>query len=329
MPKISIIIPVYNVEKYLRKCLDSICNQTLRDIEIICINDSSTDNSLTILKEYAKKDNRIKIIDFEQNEGVAVARNRGIDIAMGEYLGFVDSDDFVDLDFYERLYIKSKSDNADIVIGNYERVDNVKSYKYNDLEKIKSSKYNLFSHCSAIYKRKKIIDNKIKYLEKMPVNEDVYFAVKALYFSNIVSIVDDVYYHYYCRENSATMQVRDLQITSDYLSSILVIFDFFNSENISSYDLKVLVEKYFYYALEIFVKSPRKMQKDLNNLIFNLYDNINSKKFNFDSNIKEIFLDLKRENFEKLELDTKIWQKERYKAQLKDLKKAFLLNNKK
>ena len=102
MPKISVIVPVYNVEKYLARCLDSIINQTLADIEIICINDGSTDNSLEILNDYAKKDSRIKIID-QTNAGLSCARNAGMQIAQGEYIGFVDSDDWIDLDFYEKL----------------------------------------------------------------------------------------------------------------------------------------------------------------------------------------------------------------------------------
>ena len=115
MPKVSVIIPIYNTEKYLRKCLDSVCNQTLSDIEIICVNDCSTDNSLEILEEYASKDNRIKLIDFKENKGAAVARNAGIDEAKGEYIGFVDSDDFIDLDFYEKLYNKAVKSGADCV----------------------------------------------------------------------------------------------------------------------------------------------------------------------------------------------------------------------
>ena len=93
MVTLSVIVPVYNTEKYLRECLDSVINQTLKDIEIICINDGSTDRSLDILKEYALKDNRIKIID-KKNEGVAAARNDGIRIANGEFVCFMDSDDY-------------------------------------------------------------------------------------------------------------------------------------------------------------------------------------------------------------------------------------------
>ena len=92
MPKVSVIIPVYNVEKYLKQCLDSVVNQTLKDIEIICVNDGSTDNSLEILEEYAQKDNRIIIIS-QENQGQSVARNIALEKATGEYVGFVDSDD--------------------------------------------------------------------------------------------------------------------------------------------------------------------------------------------------------------------------------------------
>ena len=102
MTKISVIIPVYNSEKFLKKCLDSIINQTLNDIEIICIDDGSTDKSLRILNNFADKDNRITIIN-QKNSGPSAARNKGIENAKGEYIGFVDSDDWIDLDFYEKL----------------------------------------------------------------------------------------------------------------------------------------------------------------------------------------------------------------------------------
>lgn len=96
MEKVSVIIPIYNVGLYIRKCLDSIVNQTLKNIEIICINDGSTDNSIGIVEEYAKLDNRIKVIDFKENKGVSIARNTGINQANGEYISFIDPDDFID-----------------------------------------------------------------------------------------------------------------------------------------------------------------------------------------------------------------------------------------
>ena len=94
-PKVSILVPCYNVEKYLKQCLDSIVNQTLQDIEIICINDGSTDSTLDIIKQYAKNDDRFVVID-KQNEGYGKSMNRGLDAATGEYIGIVESDDWIE-----------------------------------------------------------------------------------------------------------------------------------------------------------------------------------------------------------------------------------------
>ena len=113
--KVSIIIPVYNVEKYLRQCLDSIVNQTLKEIEVICINDGSTDNSPIILEEYEKKDPRIRVIT-QENMGSGVARNRAIQQAKGKYIGFMDSDDWADPTMFEKLYENAELNNSDIVM---------------------------------------------------------------------------------------------------------------------------------------------------------------------------------------------------------------------
>ena len=103
MPKISIIIPCYNVEKYIKQCLESVVNQTLKDIEIICINDGSTDSTLEILREYENRDNRIKVIS-KQNSGYGASMNIGLETAKGEYVGIVESDDYVELNIFQTLY---------------------------------------------------------------------------------------------------------------------------------------------------------------------------------------------------------------------------------
>ncbi len=128
MPKISVVIPVYNAEKYLRECLDSVVNQTLNDIEIICVNDGSTDNSLKILEEYTSQDNRIKIINKE-NGGVHTARNIGMEKTKtcGDYTIFLDADDFFDLRMFEKLYNKAIETNCDIVA--------CETYDYDDVTK--------------------------------------------------------------------------------------------------------------------------------------------------------------------------------------------------
>ena len=113
--KVSVIIPVYNVEQYLNQCLDSVINQTLKDIEIICVDDGSTDNSFKMLEEYAQKDNRIKVI-HQKNKGAAAARNEGLYIAQGKYLSFLDSDDFFEIDMLEQMYNCAEKYNTDIVV---------------------------------------------------------------------------------------------------------------------------------------------------------------------------------------------------------------------
>ena len=120
MAKVSIIVPIYNVEQYLEECMDSIVGQTLEDLEIICVNDGSTDGSLDILKKYAAADDRIIIIDKE-NEGYGCAMNDGLDRATGDYVGIVEPDDYVDIHMYEDLYHIAEEKNLDIVKADFYR----------------------------------------------------------------------------------------------------------------------------------------------------------------------------------------------------------------
>ena len=126
MPKISVIVPVYNVEKYLRKCIESILNQTFREFELILVDDGSTDSSGKICDEYALKDSRIKVI-HKENGGASSARNAGLDVAKGEYIGFVDSDDWIEMDMYGELYRLIKENNTDISVCG---INNIKDIKY-------------------------------------------------------------------------------------------------------------------------------------------------------------------------------------------------------
>ncbi|MCR5700015.1 MAG: glycosyltransferase [Candidatus Saccharibacteria bacterium] len=118
MIKVSILVPIYNVEQFLPECLDSLVNQTLKEIEIICINDGSKDDSLKIIKEYAKKDKRIKIID-KKNSGYGDSMNQGLKKATGEYIGIVESDDFIDTDAFEKLYTIAKKQRVEVVKSNF------------------------------------------------------------------------------------------------------------------------------------------------------------------------------------------------------------------
>lgn len=147
MFKVSVIVPVFDVEKYLRQCLDSIVSQSLKDIEIICVDDGSTDGSLNILKEYESKDSRVKVI-CQQNNGVSSARNRGLEIAQGEYIYFADSDDYLESDSLDKLYSLSKDKDLDLLIFklvNFDEKGNM-DYSYSDMPFLSEIEKETFSY---------------------------------------------------------------------------------------------------------------------------------------------------------------------------------------
>ncbi len=237
MPKISVIIPVYNAEKYLPRCLESVLNQTLPDIEVICINDCSPDNCLSILKEYAQRDSRIKLIDFKENRGAAAARNIGIDEAQGEYIGFVDSDDFVDLDFYEKLYNRAIETDADAVKGTFLCYNNDKEESSlileHDLnEKIKVNKaYFYFTFTTAIYRRIFIKKNGIKFPEGLVHFEDPCFTVKAALFYNKVEIVENINYYYTDNKHSISRENKNIELVKSLIKGANNIMNILNQYN--------------------------------------------------------------------------------------------------
>ena len=245
MPKVSVIIPIYNTEKYLRKCLDSVCNQTLSDIEIICVNDCSTDNSLEILEEYASKDNRIKLIDFKENKGAAVARNAGIDEAKGEYIGFVDSDDFIDLDFYEKLYNKAVKSGADCVKSNMvlENLNNNIAIKeYHNLIDVQKNKLTLNHIPTTLIKKTFLRNNNITFPESLKSSEDCVFEVMIGVNANHIDIVDNTFYHYIFNNQSLNnTEVYSIEKIKNLLLSFEIIVDYANSHKLSEIDYKNLI----------------------------------------------------------------------------------------
>lgn len=232
------------MEKYLPKCLESLIKQTLKDIEIICVNDGSMDNSLAILKEFASKDSRIKIID-NQHQGVAKTRNTGIEQSTGEYIGFVDSDDYIDIDFFEKLYNSATKSNSDIAIASilkHKNFFNIYNAKYTKEEtaitiqdKIKlceDKKHFFFYAWNKIYHSGFIKENNIKFSEGQ-IYEDVMFAIKALYYSNKIISVYGTKYHYIEHENSLTKyKDKTGEKEHDLIKAYSELQEFCNSKNI-------------------------------------------------------------------------------------------------
>ena len=288
MTKVSVIIPIYNTEKYLKRCLDSVCNQTLSDIEIICINDCSTDNSLEILREYSAKDERVKVIDFKKNKGAAVARNIGIDEAQGEYIGFVDSDDFVDLDFYEKLYTKAIETGADIVKGEIcelaEDGSLMESFGYDINDEIRLNKaYFYHSFTSAIYHREFLLANKIRFPESISHFEDPYFAIKSAIFCNKIEIVDEKKYYYQRHSQSETNKELGLKIVEETKKSILLIVDGLNNSSVS--DLHYSIVSGFLHEHIISLCKKTLSQREIYNEVLEILKQYRrqTKKIKFDN----------------------------------------------
>ena len=199
-PKVSVIVPCYNVSLYIERCLDSLINQTLADIEIICVDDRSTDNTLQIIQMYAKKDKRIKIIKHEVNKGVAVARNSALDVAKGEYIGFVDPDDYVDTNFYEKLYNAVVSTNSIVAKANVicfsNAVNDFVNYHSNELIK-RDILYFSSSFWSAIYNRKFLEKHSIRFPDEIRTAQDTVFLTMVTINTSAITFVEDTFYHYY------------------------------------------------------------------------------------------------------------------------------------
>lgn len=215
MKKVSIIVPVYNTAKYLNGCIKSLLHQTLEDIEIILINDGSPDESESIIKKY--KDKRIKYIS-KKNEGIGKTRNLGIDSATGEYISFIDSDDYVEPNFCETMYEKAIKDNCDIVICDYyeDRFDGLKEIRFPTFpDSSLKENPNIISMvnlgpCNKIYKRNLFKNKDNRFVENLKY-EDAPLVVKLLLSAQKIGKVDECLAHYVIHENSETT-IRDERI---------------------------------------------------------------------------------------------------------------------
>ena len=206
--KVSIIVPVYNSEQYISKCLDSILGQTYKNIELIIINDGSKDNSLNICKKYYENNkNIIKLIN-NKNQGVAKTRNDGIKISTGKYIMFIDNDDFIDKDYIEKYVRSIENNNSDIVIGGYRRVNTKNKTLFTKIMKNEVYRYIQLAPWGKIYKRDFLIKNELQFLD-YSLGEDVYFNVCAYFCTNKISIIDYVGYNWFYNENSVSNSIQN------------------------------------------------------------------------------------------------------------------------
>lgn len=281
MPKISIIVPIYNSEKYLKECLDSLVNQTFKDIEIICVNDGSTDNSLEIVKHFAEKDFRIKVIN-QENKGQSAARNAGLKIASGEWITFIDSDDYIDLNTYERVLTVS---NVDVICFGIEVYgDNLYAARQADNEYYKIKYKNLVhlnnkirlntdvSVCDKLF-RKEIIDNyNINFPEGMHF-EDAEFYWKYILCCKTANYIDEYFYHYRRREDSIMHNAfHQKGIAIEHLYIIENLYKFMIANELYKNNINLLVELFKQFFSFAYMNTKPKNQFEVLGLA-NIYAN--------------------------------------------------------
>ena len=294
-PIISIIVPIYNVESYLERCIESILNQSFKEFELILVNDGSTDSCKDICNEYKKRDSRIVVVN-KKNEGVSSARNLGLDLAKGEYIGFIDPDDFINKDMYKILFDTIQANNSDMVICDYYKVneddinkfrnlkcncENIKIKNLNNLESID----NLFLTgekfifaWNKLYKRDLFSD--LRY-EQGRRYEDEYLAHRILYKCKKVSVIEVKMYYYVQRKGSivnSPFTVRKF----DKVYAIKDRVDFLREKNLTYLEDKAektfidyFVWNYFvaYQRLENIESELKILKKMFNRVFFKSLDN--------------------------------------------------------
>ncbi|MBC2580565.1 glycosyltransferase [Clostridium sp. DJ247] len=282
MSKISIIVPIYNVEKYLEKCLKSILGQTFKDFELILVNDGSPDNCGCICDIYSKLDSRIRVI-HKENGGLSSARNAGIDLATGEYIGFVDSDDWIDVNMYESLYSIAKETDADIVQCRFkesydEEINNIKNntnkFKWvdkfdalNNLIAYGETHVQMVVAWNKLYKKN--LFNGIRF-PNGKIHEDEFTTYKLLYKSNKIALTEDELYYYRQTPNSI-MNAKFNKKRLDYLEALKETLSFFKEVNNQHlYDMTTIryvdsLKKYYFKCKELLEDNEQALRKIKNN----------------------------------------------------------------
>ena len=263
-PKISIIVPFYNLELYVERCLNSLINQTFSEIEILCINDGSTDNTLNILESFAKTDHRIKIIT-QKNAGVSSARNTGIKNAKGAFLLFIDGDDYIELNACELLYQKAYETDADMIcfwrrfIYGNNKIKNILPDKisllgqpFNFNENISKTFCDLFGcfMCDRLYKKKFLISHNIYFNETLSWREDNIFVYNCYFTNPKILITNYILYNYCISTTNSLSKVSGEEKITKMFNNFNCINNLCNQYKISSNDLsKIYIINSFLLAL--------------------------------------------------------------------------------
>lgn len=266
---ISVIVPIYNVEKYLKRCIDSIINQTYKNLEIILVDDGSPDDCAYICDQYLKVDDRIKVI-HKENGGLSDARNIGIQHSNGEYISFIDSDDFISPNFIETLFTICKETESDIAQCKFiETSDSefkdefpLDSFKsYSNIEMIKTIYSNMYIESTVVWNKlyKKTLFNEILF-PKGKNHEDEATTYKLFYYANKITTTDKVLYYYFMSPNSITRSAFNIK-RLDFIDAIKGRMHFFEvNENKELYE--ITQKKYCFYLIEFYLKCKEHLNNE-------------------------------------------------------------------
>lgn len=268
MPKVSVIIPVYNVEACLADCLDSVIHQTFQDMEIICIDDASTDHSMDILQEFARKDERVIILQNTRNQRQAYARNRGMDKASGEYVLFVDSDDFIKQDLLAKTL--SVADSVDMVCFDYKKVDSVWFGKDEHLFQMNEGRYSaqdyfrqsvdsnsiVYSPCTKLYSRLFLLRENIRFIDGL-LYEDVVFDFLCMMKAREIYCITDKLYEYRIRKNSSMTKGIDGRNVAAYFYIVCYLTQYYLEHHFDA-GMETAIEKYIQAMYRCFVNTYRR-----------------------------------------------------------------------
>ena len=276
-PKVSIIIPIYNSENFLHRCLESALRQTYKNLEIICINDASTDNSLRIIENYARKDNRIKFYTHETNSGLGAARNTGIENSTGKYIAGIDSDDYAELNMIEIAVNAAEKNSSDIVCFGFNYFNN--SGKLNSFTPInkninlQSSDVDFFkitnpAFWNKLWKRELYTKNNILF-PPFVYFQDLATTPRILFYASKLTILSNALYNYQIREGSATLSWGAKHLI-DYLTVYDILWSFFKEKR-TDYKFKQDYLNSVNQMLNFHLSSFNKINNYKNNLQANSY----------------------------------------------------------
>ena len=287
MIKVSVIVPVYNVEPYLEKCLDSLVNQTLKNIEIICINDGSPDNSQKIIDKYKNRYSNIVSIE-DTNHGQGYARNKGINLAKGKYIMFLDSDDTLELDILSKMCDIIEKKNSDVVVSDINKIINDQKVHFKNYHHY-SNKDNInlmLSHpgpVAKLYKKEIFLKNNIKFLEKVYYEDLAMTPILSIYIDK-VSYVEEPLYNYLIRDNSTMKQTTFNSKIDDIFKVLVHLEKEFQKRSNNKYNEEL---EYIYIEHLLYSASLRYLNYDLYkdrinkiiNIIKNKYPNWKNNKY--------------------------------------------------